>query len=135
MKKKKSFPRVFVRNLVLKFFEKAQQPPYKKHMSKTNHQQKNKYSQRKSLVERESWQKHELSQEAEASFTTLSPKEKEFTYDKYCVMPPFAQFQGTLKKQTAKHSPTKSIYCHLLCSDIQWELHCSLTKHLQQISK
>lgn len=54
MKKNKSFPIVFVRNLVLKFFEKLSNPHNKKHMSKTNHHQQNKYSQRKSLVERES---------------------------------------------------------------------------------
>lgn len=47
-------------------------------------------------------------------------------------MPLFAQFQEKKQQNTSPHS---SIYCYLLSSDIQWELHCSLTKLLQQISK
>lgn len=134
MKKKKSFPRDFVRNLVPKFIEKAQQPSYKKHRSKTNHQQQNKPSWRKSLVQRESWQKprgREL-----ASFTTLwitTPpssvtKEKGIylwwilCHATLCTIP--WKTDEANSKNTAPQSPS------ILCSDIEWELHCSLTSKL-----
>lgn len=88
MKKKKSFPRVFVRNSVLKFIEKAQQSSYKKHRSKTIRQQKNKPSRRRSLVQRNP--DRTMRQEAESWHHSqhcphhMSPKKKEFYL--WCVL-------------------------------------------------